>query len=301
MIMEDHYRLFIQKAELPDDAVQYLTESGQHIFENCSGQLEDAISEFYSNGFDVIKISAPLQKISEAAGIDVYTVDFIFLVCASERMLADFRKKGYSDELFWDTIMDLKYKLFECKQVKGVWGNFVGFWYPIFYKLDLFKLGRLEFERRAFDQNHPVTVGGITVKPGDTVYSVHIPSSGSLSRELRIDSYSRAYNFFKDEIGDKPLICVCCSWLLNPDNTKIFPPHLNIIDFMDDWMIISRIEDPEFQDSWRIFGKEYDGNPSKLPQNTTMQKHLVEWLSKGGHTGYGYGIMAFDGKKILNY
>lgn len=301
--MKEHYYLFLDKAELPAEAVKYLSDCGKRFFEGFEKELIAVIDEFYGNDFNIKIADERLLPLAEASGIHIYTVNFIFLVAASERMLADYRKAALGDELFWDTIMDIKYKLFECHTVMKVWGNFVEHWYPIFYRLDLFKLGRLEFERIdkiKLPGDKPIEVHGYTVNPGDRAFSVHIPSCGPLTRELRIDSYKRAYNFFEKEREGKPLVCFCESWLLNPDNRKIFPPHLNIIDFMSDWFIFNRFDDPEYNDAWRIFGQMYKGNTAALPQDTTPQRSMVRWLQNGGIAGCGEGLLIFGGEKILS-
>ncbi len=53
-----------------------------------------------------------------------------------------YAQAGLSEEIFWNTFQDLKYKLLECREVQGVWGNFVSFWYPIFYTCDIFQAGQ---------------------------------------------------------------------------------------------------------------------------------------------------------------
>ena len=115
-----------------------------------------------------------------------------------------------------------------------------------------------------------------------------------------MDSYRRALEFFAKERGDKPLICICHSWLLFEGNREIFPARLNMVDFMNDWDIIHSEEADEYGDCWRLFGKEYDGNADNLPQNTTQQKAMAAWLKDGKKTGEGFGVLIFDGEKIIN-
>ena len=45
------------------------------------------------------------------------------LALASERLRENYRAAGLTDELFWDTIADLKFKLIECHDVYGIWGH----------------------------------------------------------------------------------------------------------------------------------------------------------------------------------
>ena len=81
------------------------------------------------------------------------------------------------DELFWAIMMDLKYKLMECKTVKGEWGTFVAPWFDWHYKMKRFALGRLQFEEREWSGER-FEKAGVVVEPGETVINLHIPSAG---------------------------------------------------------------------------------------------------------------------------
>ena len=74
-----------------------------------------------------------MDALSELTGLHRHVVDFLFLALASERLRENYRAAGLTDELFWDTIADLKFKLIECHDVYGIWGTFVASWYPWFY------------------------------------------------------------------------------------------------------------------------------------------------------------------------
>ena len=101
----------------------------------------------------------------------------------------------------------MKYKAIECKNVQGVWGNFVAHWYPIFFSNDIVKLGRLEYENVTYEGEVPYEKNGYVVRPGDKVKSVHIPSSGEpFDQAARLASYKKAYQFFKEELQGGPLV-----------------------------------------------------------------------------------------------
>lgn len=296
--MRQHFEALLVKFQLPKDGDEALREAAGIIFSKHNMEFTCLVAKFYRLGFRLKLMEKDLQELSRVSNINYYTLCGVFVAAASKNILQDYLRAGLSEELFWDTIMDLKYKLFECKTVKGVWGTFVLFWYPIFFSLNIYKLGRLEFERSSYYMDTPCTVGDMEIKKGDPVFSVHIPSCGSLSKELRMDSYKRAYEFFADELNGKPLVCVCHSWLLFGDNRKIFPQHLNMVDFMNDWKIVESNETEDFEDAWRVFGMDYD--PEKVPIETTQQKAVYEWIQSGGKTGEGFGVLVFDGKEIIN-
>ena len=170
----------------------------------------------------------------------------------------------------------LKYKLLECREVQGVWGNFVSFWYPIFYTCDIFKLGRLEYENTTYAWEEPYIKNGYAIKHGDPVKSVHIPSSGEpFDEAARLASYRLAYEFFREELNGGPLVCVCDSWLLYPDYQQILSPSSNILSFQKDFDVISSRTEEEFHDIWRVSAEiTKDRSPS------SRKKHLCSAPSR---------------------
>ena len=69
--------------------------------------------------FDKVKYLSIIFRVKE------YTLDFVFLIIASEIMHERYKDAGLSEELFWDTIMDLRYKFDECVACKETFGTFV--------------------------------------------------------------------------------------------------------------------------------------------------------------------------------
>lgn len=293
------YMDLLNHYELPKDDLDYLVETGSKILTEYETKMIKIIDTYYDTDFDTEAVKPLLKDLAESSKVSIFTLNFVFLAVSGKRMKASYKKRGLSEKLFWETIIDLKYKLYESKEVKGVLGIFPIEWYPIFYKLNIFKLGRLEFEKWIFDKKS-YSKNGIRVNKGDHVFSVHIPSSGPLTKEMCYESYRLAYEFFQLDKSGKPLVCICDSWLLYEDNKNIFSPKSNLVRFMEDWDIVSNEVDEKFSDAWRIFGVDYDGNPNHLPQGTSLQKSVVKWLKKDGKLGEGYGILIFDGEKIVN-
>lgn len=300
MEYSEHINLLIKKAHLPSDGEQYLTTALQKILPEFEPEIAAMVTRFYDSGFKIDAISEKRDFISQCSGVDPLTVNFIFFAAASKRMLEDYLKEGICEQIFWDTILDLRCKLLECRAYKGVYGIFTEHWYTLFYPLKLFRLGRLEFEKTVYPSDRKeYRFMDAVIKPGDFVLSVHIPSGEPLLKELRIKSYKSAFDFFKKERAGGLLKCICHSWLLYPDNKKIFPNNLNIVDFMNDFDITESF-DTKFTECWRLFSCDYDGNPDNLPQNTTQQRAMVKWLRQGGKVGVGFGVLIFDGERIIN-
>ena len=242
-----------------------------------------------------------LNDLSATLDVSPYTLHMAFLVSCAETLLERYYERGIAEEIFWRSMDDLRCKLLECKECKGVWGTFVGGWFHRFYELTRFGLGRFQFEFNTYEGAELHLTGGYTVKEGQYLIGFHIPSSGiSLTDEVRYDSYRRAYEFYSQAFGGGPVYLQCGSWLLFPGNRDILPEGSNIVRFMDDFEILFSKEKDEFGDRWRVFGRHADLPPEELPRDTSMRKAFAEWLEAGKKTGDGYGIIVFDGEKILN-
>ncbi len=296
---KDFLQLFMEKTGFPQEAKDALTQAADQL--SKAGQEEamaGAIAFYYENDFSAQTTQPLIEEMAQAAGLSPYTVWALFLIFAAETARRDYLDRGISEEIFWATFTDVRYKALECKANKGVWGNFVAFWYHIFFSCDIVKLGRLEYETRVYD-GPAGTVGGRALNPGDKVRCIHIPSSGEdFSKKARLASYKLAYDFFKDELDGGPLICACHSWLLYPEYKNVLPASSNIVSFMGDFTILET-EDAGFDDAWRVFGADADKPADQLPEDTSMRRAFKKHLMAGGKTGAALGILAFDGEKLL--
>lgn len=291
----DFLQLFLEKTGFPGEA----REAYRQAVEKLDGEAMDgAIQFYYENDFST-KLTQPLvEDMAESAGLSPYTVWGLLLAFAAEIARRSYLEKGISEEIFWDTFCDLRYKALECRENYGVWGTFVAFWYPIFYRCDIVKLGRLEYETIIYD-GPPRAAGGYSIRPGAKVLNIHIPSSGEpFDRTSRLASYRQAYEFFRELRKDGPLVCLCHSWLLYPEYRGVLPKTSNILSFMDDFTILE-IDDGGFDDAWRIFGPKAEGPAAELPERTSMQRAFKQYLLSGGKTGAALGLLLFDGEKLV--
>lgn len=297
----DFLELFMEKTSFPEEARQELRRCNQLLDGAGLGEaLQGAASFFYHSQCSVKAVEPLLQGVAASSGISVYTVWLLFLMQAAQRARRDYLAQGVCEEIFWDTFCDLRYKLLECKTIHGVWGNFVASWYPIFYTCQIVKLGRLEFENAVYEEEEPYEGHGILLRKGDPVKSIHIPSSGEpFGLEARLDSYRRAYAFFQEELQGKPLVCTCHSWLLYPPYNQVFSPTGNTADFRKDFQILGGEAQEAFHDAWRVFGADYQKPVEELPEKTSMQRAFKAWLSAGQKPGEGFGVLVFDGERLL--
>lgn len=233
--------------------------------------------------------AAMLHEVAEQAGVHPYAADMVFAIWCAHSLRYVYKQKGWDEEIFWKSMEDLRYKLMECKNVKGVWGSFVAYWFRGFFIGDRHGLGRLQYEPRELKFAYG------DYKEGELVYNCHIPSAGPLTPELVLDSLKKAYEFYKPEDGI--LKVVCNSWMLYPPMYEVYPEGSNLRAFYDLFTILDAKEDTKNHNLWRIYGAETE--IQRLPENSSLQRRLKSYLLEGKDMGSGYGIILFDGEKVL--
>lgn len=234
------------------------------------------------------------SNLSENTKLNLYTVYLSLLLKKAYKTKDEYIKKGLSYQLFIDTMRDFSFKNNECKKVYGVVGTFAELWFRRFFLLERFMFNRLQVEKTDFEYDEYKHL-----KKGDTVYKLHIPSNGPLFIEDVITSLKLAYDFYKNDHKGDIMPFVCNSWLLFPAFKKLFSPHGNISKFRKLFTIIHSNTYEDFHNSWRIFNEPYNGKIDHLPENTSLQRAMKKYYLDGNLEGVGYGILFFDGNKVI--
>jgi hypothetical protein len=293
---------FINRIDLPIEGRNEIMKAEKEIYTN-----HDLLELFTKSKIelmnDKISLADALKRIGsldKKIDIHEYTLHFVFLINCTDILFENYKSNHIDEQIFWDTMEDLRYKLIECHDVMGVWGTFVAGWYADFLNMKRFALGRFQYEERLFEEE-TYNKNGKVVNKGDRVYNFHIPSSGKpFDTAARIASYRKAYEFFGFTEKGGNMVLVCNSWLLYKGLEKILPDNSRILDFIRDFDIVSSIDSDNFGDNWRIFGKYHKMPLEQLPKDTTLRKAVAEHLLAGGKMGTGFGIIIFDGEKIIN-
>jgi len=236
-----------------------------------------------------------------AAGKSHYMAELLFWLHCVPFAREQYQSMGIPEEIFWDTMKDIAYKLDECRQVYGECGVFAS-WFFLHFDWQIAAFGRLQYQIREFPKEH-YAWNGFALKRGDLVYACHIPSSGKLTQELCLDSLQRAYGFLKKDLRSNILPVVCSSWMLFPSYVeKVFGDGSNLKAFAQMFDVIDVTPRETFDDGWRIFGPAFQGRAEGLPQDNSLRRSMVRYIKDGGEFGYGYGILLYDGekRKIVN-
>ena len=297
-----HILTVMDKQDYPEEAKQVIIRTAEKILNNeKANKLFDSIYKAYwfkKKNFNTF--SDKVKAIAEEIGESAYTVNLVLLLSCTKPLLAEYKKQGISEDIYWNTIIDLKVKMLECKENFDIYGTFVEGWFMGFFKLERFGLGRLQFELSDFGEEF-YDDNGIYLKEDQFVLGLHIPSHlGPLTYEARMDSYKRAFEMFKDRFGGKYIAVCCGSWLLYPDNLNILPENSNASDFILDFEPLDIRRTYDFGDCWRIFGQGKSClRPKELQRDTKMQKAFAEWFDQGKKAGSAYSMVIFDGEKIV--
>lgn len=293
----------MQKLDFPSDSIGYFRRIGTSWF--LTGSYADRLAamtdDYMAKRLSCHDVIEALKPIASEIGVPFYSMVQLFYYNCMADLREVYAEKGYTDEMLNGVWIDLRCKLLECREVDGgIWGNSTGGWSDGFFKLTRFALGRFQYEYAKYDYTDTFTVSGMTLKRGDPVIKFHIPSCGPFPRALRYDSYRRAYEFFRDYQRDGVLPIVCDSWLLFPDHDIFLPETSNIRDFLHDFTIASSGHDDNIRAPWRAFGRYFREPFDKLPRDTGLRRAYADWLVSGHATGWGCGVLLFDGEKILN-
>ena len=235
------------------------------------------------------------KELSEKTQLNLYTVYLALLLQQAYKTEDEYRKSNLPHSLFIDTMRDLLFKNNECKAVHGVVGTFVEHWFRRFFLLERFMFNRLQVEKISFgfdEYKH--------LKKGDIVFNLHIPSAGPLLIDDVLSSLKKAYEFYKNDLDGTIMPFVCNSWLLYPPYSTVFPPNGNIAKFRELFTIIHSNTYEDFHNSWRIFNAPFNGKIDQLPENTSLQRAMKNYYLQGNLEGNGYGVILFDGNKIIN-
>ena len=150
-----------------------------------------------------------------------------------------------------------------CFQEYGEYGINEYDWFFRHFDLQIFRLGRLEFEKTG----SPWEIHGVDwkIKKDDPIICVHIPQGEKLILKAVEHSLKKGKNFWGEDLP-----YLCHSWLLYPKLKEVLSEKSNILQFQKYFQIVD-VDFEEKEAEWRIFGR-LEKNPKKYPESTTLQK-----------------------------
>ena len=295
--MRDYLLDFLSEYEYPRDAQDVLIFAYDKIMSHRKDDFVALISAYEEDyNLDYDAALTKMKEISLASDVQEYTGALLLFLAFTRGLARYYEEQGIARGIYQNTVLDLKYKLNECKCVKGVWGSFVAHWFAGFFKLERFALGRLQFEVIGFGAEY--NKDGLVLHPDSKVLNVHIPRTGTrLDRACVLDSYRLAADFYRHILGEE-IVFVCSSWLLFPRHREMLKVGSNLLYFMNDYDIYTSGEYSGYGEIWRLFDTEYDGDPAHLPADSSLRRAYVDLISRGEMTGWGKGVFSY--KNLVN-
>ncbi len=287
--MKAYLTSFLQECSYEEADVEVLLAAYDRLQQCPQARLawEKAIAAYGGTSCDHNAMIALVDEAAMHSGVHEYTADLLLYLCLSKRLRERYRERGIDDGIFVNSMLDLRYKLDECKAVKGIVGSFVPFWFGGFFDMTRFALGRLQFEIIPFEAEYHKD--GHRLTTGSYVINVHIPRTGTPLYEEECEAaYAQAKAFFADRFeGEVPIVCY--SWLLYPELKTILPETSRMVRFARRYDVFRSGISKDRADLWRLFDTD-EQHPDRLPTNTTARKAIAAHLKNGGKLGWGYGV-----------
>ena len=143
---------------------------------------------------------------------------------------------------------------------------------------------------------YPISLSGYNkvLEKGDYVLSVHIPSHEAFTPEVFNKSFEDAREFFKKCFPDYDFKAFwCISWMLEKRLKHIMQKDTNITRFADKFVGYPIKTDAKLVYPF-VFKAPASTKPEELPENSSMQKKIKEYLVAGNEFYEKGGIMIFE-------
>lgn len=141
----------------------------------------------------------------------------------------------------------------------------------------------------------------MVLEAGDPTIEMHIPAGDPLTPEACADSVAQAAEFFPKHFPEDrtPKAIKCSTWLLDPHFEDWLDDDSNILAFQrefylwpspcDPWSALRFVFGLDIQSGW-----EGELDLSSLPQNTRLERALVEHVRKGGRWKRSAGFFLLE-------
>ena len=104
---------------------------------------------------------------------------------------------------------------------------------------------------------------------------------------------AEASAYFRKKYRNDRIVFACHSWLLYPENKRILSATSNLLSFISRFEVIDVEEDRTYHDVWRLFDKEYTGDPSDLPQDTSLRRAYAQRIKEHLPLGIALGVWIY--------
>ncbi len=216
-----------------------------------------------------------LKELKELLGDDPDGMKMLAVMLKAAKISEEkYTEIGISEEIFAET-MKCFTRFVKESMVRG--GRYYfnrEWWTPRQLSLQLFRIGELEYE--------------LVEEKGQKYIYLHIPSDADMDKSKLRDSYEQAKLFLKKYFPayqDVPMRCE--SWLMSPALPQLLPKTSGIIRFQQNFKVDETYPGENDYAEWvyNIEGDVTGMDMTKLPENTSLQRSMKQYLLGGGSVG----------------
>ncbi len=150
------------------------------------------------------------------------------LVTARERFI----KKGFEEQVFFDTMSDIKIWGEDCRAHYGEIGIDEINWLRLHVNCKIFKIGRLQYQLCNYYFGAKANIGGYKIRLGERCFNIHIPRGERLDLNLCIKSLKSAVEVLGKAFPKiNSDVMICHSWMLSSYNANFIDEDSNISKF----------------------------------------------------------------------
>lgn len=283
------FELFFEKIQFAqvgkDDFYKIHARSNSPAF---ADSFQQALKEYEKGDED---FAAYLEIFAQQEQLSVEILNMYIYLRKCEKALEQFRARGIDDSVFYDSAYSFTVCgdwLMKHEGIYGISRSPHRKWMRHFFNIEIFRLGRLEFEY--MHSGYDAEIDGHILRKGDPCVGVHIPA-GKLSTAECEEAYALARKFFKQQYGMDTVIFFCVSWLLHPWLGEDLAPNSGIVDFQKRFKLLAVHETPQSMQQMLQWAFLHPcENINDYPEDTSLRRALKKRLLENRPLGEASGI-----------
>lgn len=276
--MTDFYTQLVEKSGFDEALVRHALDFTKELDINEFSRLFFGSQDFSVENTGVLSFDEafyPCAFYDKLKTLDVpcETSSLFIYVSLLKNAFNDFASRIGNTDIFYNTAKRIADSSKEYFKAYGKYGLYDYHFLANYVRGNIIRLGEFEYQYGTHD--------------GKKAIILHLPDGADLKAEQRTASYRLARQYF----GNFPIIGD--SWLLYSEHKKMLPKDSRILDFMNDFDIISTHETHDYSELFHVFGRLDDYSYDNLPKETSLQRAYAERVKKGLPIGSATGILKY--------
>lgn len=209
----------------------------------------------------------------KALSIPQETSSLYIYISLLERAFSDFSSRIKKESIFFDTAKRVSDGAKEYFGTNGIFGLYDYHFLANHVRGSIIRLGEFEYQYGLLNDKKAIVL--------------HVPDNADLGKQKRLESYGLARQYF----GNYPIIGD--SWLLYSEHKKMLSQDSRILDFFNDFDILSTHETHDYSELFHVFGRLNDYSYENLPKETSLQRAYAERVKNRLPIGSGVGKLKY--------